>query len=428
MRSARPARRAIQTLAGGTAALLVLAGCAAEATEGSSSGGSGDGIAAGATKAEYHEAFADIDPITIITQTTGPKGSSSGARFEAYHEAITEWSNGKITFDTSYSNAIAPPPEAADALADGRLDLVNVQTVYQPEEFPANNSLVDLSFVGDHSPVVGQLQAQAWMADVGFADEFAQEYEDLGIKMLLPSFHGGSPTMMCTEERRTLSALKGAQSVAAGKSAMAQLEALGVTPVTLDYTEIYESLQRGVVDCVEGSFTIAVLGGYIEATPNVVLDPQVGFARSPGAMAMSLSTWESLPLVAQQLFHDRLDVFIEASMEGIFQAIAEGVQAVTDAGGELQTWADDAREALTAANDDLLEQARGNDALQDADAFVDAVQESSDKWFEILTEDLGYSTDHPYAEWAQTWADEGVDLEPFIERIRTEVLDEHRPE
>jgi TRAP-type C4-dicarboxylate transport system substrate-binding protein len=412
-----------------TAALV--AGCAG-ASAGSGQAGddaaSGQGVAPGASMEEYIAAFEDVEPIELVTQTTAPPGAPAGAHFEAYHAAIEEWSGGKITFDVSYSNAIAAPDEAADALVDGRLDLVNVQTVYSQEEFPANNALVDLSFLGEHTPVVGQMQSVAWMNEVGFANpELAEEFRAQGMQLLLPTFHGGSPTFMCIDERRTLEQLQGAQSVASGKSANAQLQALGVTPVSMAYPEIYESLQRGVVDCVEGSFTIAVLGGYIESTPNVVVDPVVGFSKSPGSMAMSAATWDSLPLVAQQLFHDRLDAFITASITSVMDSSSQGVQAVLDAGGELQEFDQATRDRMGEVNQQLLGEIATVAALSDGSAFVDSAVSTADEWAALLTGELGYESDVPYATWPEAYAD-GVDVQPFVDRFSSEILASYRPE
>ncbi len=79
---------------------------------------------------------------------------------------MEEWSDGKITFDIAYSDAIAKSTEIDNAIVDGRLDIGQVLAVYEPKEFPATSALLDASVLSDQSVVTGVLQSNAWPADV----------------------------------------------------------------------------------------------------------------------------------------------------------------------------------------------------------------------------------------------------------------------
>src|SRR5690606_13764729 len=111
-----------------------------------------DSIAAGASKEDYQAAFEEIDPVTIVTQTAGAQGTVTSAYFEAYQEAVSDWSGGKIEFETNYAYSVAPPVEVSDAVADGRLDMSYTIPAYQPDELPATNALIDLSISADQTP------------------------------------------------------------------------------------------------------------------------------------------------------------------------------------------------------------------------------------------------------------------------------------
>lgn len=78
---------------------------------------------------------------------------------------------------------------------------------------------------------------------------------------------------------------------------------------------MFESLQRGVIDCAITTVTGAALGGHIDTVPYPVFDPEVGFNSPGGSIAMSIDKWNDLPLPAQQLMIDRLDVFMKANFE-----------------------------------------------------------------------------------------------------------------
>lgn len=402
-----------------------LAGCA-ESSSGSSSGG--DGVDAGTSKADYQAAFEDVSEITLRTQTPAPKGSVTGLPMEKYFEAVEDWSGGKITWDIQYSNAVAEPAESDDALVDGRLDFASVLPIYEPSEYPANNALIEAGFVSDGSAVNGALSSNAWPNAVAFdTEEITQEFEDHGMVPLVPVYNSGANGLFCTEERSTLAEIDGVTAASGGTAQSQQVEALGGEASSVPYPELFESLQRGVVDCTISSPTVSVLGGFAAEAPHVVIDPDAGFALAPGALAFSKTTWDGLPLVAQQLLWDRLDVFVGSNIsEKIFVNDAEMAATVKDAGGQVQAFGDDARDAMQATNEDLLESLRGTDAVADGDAFVDAIEAANDDWQSNVAE-LGYP-DVSYGEMDTYLEENEFDMTSYTELVTSEILDAHRPE
>lgn len=421
-----PARAGFIAL--GMVSALTLAGCA-DTAGGGTGGGSGEGVEYGATEEEYQAAFADVAPIELTTQTPSPKGSVTGKPMEDYFKAITEWSDGKITFDIAYSNARVPEPaESDDALLDGRLDVASVLPLYEPSEYPANAELVKATLVSNQSAVAGTLQSNAWPNEVAFATpEVMREFEDQGIKLMLPQYNSGVNVQFCSKPRRTLAELKGMQAASGGEAQSAVVEAVGGKPASVQYTELYESLQRGVVDCAVSSLTVGVLGGFIKAAPHVTVDPDAGFALAPGTMAISQARWDSLPLVARQLLWDRMDVFMTSNIEGkIWPNIVEAVSQAKAAGGSVAPFGPDARRAVNDANAKLLDQIRNSKRVADAGTFVDNIQASADKWLRAVDE-LGISGDVPYSEFDDWYEDGKVDVDAYVKKMYEEILLEHRP-
>ncbi|MGN5236756.1 C4-dicarboxylate ABC transporter substrate-binding protein [Rhodococcus sp. SJ-3] len=416
---------------GGSAVALALAsvlvaGCAESASAGGGGGG-GDGIEYGATKDDYVAAFENVDPIQLYTQSPAPKGSATGVPVEKYLDRITEWSGGKITFDVAYSNAVAPPAEIDNALIDGRLDLGHVIPQYEPSEYPATSALIDSSFVSLQTPVLGPLQSNAWANEVAFeTPELIAEYEDKGLKLLLPAYNSGSNGLFCATERRDLAATKGAQVTASGLSINSEVASLGATPVSIAYTELFEALERGIADCSVTSFTVGMLGGFLGQTPQVVIDPDAGVAVGWGGMAMSTGVWEELPLVAQQLIWDSLSVYVESNIEDkILPNTAEGMKEVLAANGTVGPYAEDARNALATENARLLDAQRTNSAFDDGNAFVDRISASTEKWESTLSE-LGYE-DVTYDEFAAWYSPDVLDLEDYSAKVYEEIFLPHRP-
>ncbi len=422
-------QRRLGALAGIAAAgLLSLSACADDA--GSGGGGGGDGVEFGASMEDYQAAFADIDPISLYTQSPAPKGSPVGRPFEDYYAAVEEWSDGKITFDIQYANAVAAPTEVDDALADGRLDVGSVMAVYEPDLYPAYAALSDTSYMGNRGPTVMNLAPHAYVSELAWNNEqVVDDFAKRGVRMLLPSFTGGINALFCSQPRQTLADFEGKQARISGTAHVAEIEALGGSSTTLDYTELFEALQRNAIDCAFSASTAAVLGGIAEVAPYVVLDENAPFGQAPSAFSISESTWQGLPLVAQQLLFDRTDVFLQANMEELFTLVSTVVTSVADNGGEVLALDEAASAAVIAANDEFLEAVADNDAVDDADEVVADIREASERWAGIITGELGYDDSVPYSELDEWLAANGTpDLTPFMDKLYGDVFSEHRPE
>ncbi|WP_226950009.1 C4-dicarboxylate ABC transporter substrate-binding protein [Rhodococcus rhodochrous] len=419
-----------KSLGGTTAALTLVAtlvaGCADSGASGTGTGSS-DGVDYGATEEDYIAAFEDVEPIRLFTQSPAPKGSATGVPVEKYLDTITEWSGGKITFDVAYSNAVAPPAEIDNALMDGRLDLAHIIPQYEPSEYPATTALIDSSFASLQTPLQGALQSNAWANQVAFdTPELLSEYSDKGMKLLLPMYNSGANGLFCATERRDLAATRGAQVTASGLSINAEVAALGATPVSIAYTELFEALERGIADCSVTSFTVGMLGGFLGQTPYAVIDPEVGLAVGWGGIAMSEQAWDSLPLVAQQLMWDSLTVYLESNIEDkILPNTVDGMNALLESGGNVFPYEEDAREALRTENRRLLDAQRSNGAFEDGDAFVGRIESSTADWAATVDE-LGYERT-TYEEFARTYEPGAIDLADYSAKVYEEIFLPHRP-
>ncbi|WP_244928925.1 TRAP transporter substrate-binding protein DctP [Nocardioides sp. W7] len=419
-------RSGIAALAVTVVSALTLAGCAEDSDSGSS--GSGEGLDIGASMEEYQEAFADVDPIELNTQSPGPKGSATGAPIEKWVAAVEEWSDGKITFEVAYSNAVAEPTEIDDALTDGRLDVASTLPIYEPSEYPANAALIETGFISDQTVIAGALQSNAWPNEVAFNnDEVMAEFEDHGIVPMVPIFNSGSQMLLCSEPRTGLADLKGAATSASGTAQTEQIKALGGSPATVAYTEVFESVERGVVDCANATLTVGVLGGFIPAAPHVTVNSEVGFALAPGGWSFSKDTWDSLPLVAQQLMWDRLDVYIASNIEDkIWPNTAEAAKLVRENDGSFQDFEPDALSALEAANAKLLDTVRDGDGVSDGGALVDAAETAAAKWFDEV-EALDIPAEVGYQDFDENFTPGDLDMTAYTELVMNEIWSARRP-
>lgn len=348
------------------------------------------GVPYGTTKEEYIAALADMDEVTLTIQSPSPEGANTGRRFEEWAAAVTEWSGGKIQWEWAFANAIAPAVEIDDALKDGRLDVASSLPTYEPDQYPANADLIGTSFLGVQSPIVNSMASLAWMVETAYANPAViAEFEDNGIKLLSPIFNSGVTVMMCKEPRTTLDEMNGIQISVTSPAASTEVTAMGMTPTSIPYTELFEALERGVVDCANSSLLVGGLIGFLPAAPQVTQDPRAGFAVGTGSFGMNMEVWDGLPLTAQQLMFDKLDVFYSVNVDSSLVAASEGTTAVLENKGKISPMDDAAVKALEGANQSLIAEMAAKDTPFSAGIAASA-EETSAAWSAYVQE-LGYS-------------------------------------
>lgn len=426
-RSSRWSRRSrlVSAIAAVTGLLLVSACAGGAGGSGGSAGGAG--VPANATKEQFVAALADMEEITLTTQSASTPGKSTSIPAEKYKEVVEEWSGGKIKIEITYGNGLVPLEEALTAVGDGLMDFGYVSPLYEPDRYPASSALITTSAVAQPTPVVGSLQTPAVLAETTYSTpDVVNELEDAGAKLLIPAFPSDSAALSCTSKRASLDQLSGSQVRVPGDVHSQQAEALRMSPVSLAYSEIFEALQRGTVDCIVSLLLAADLLGFLAEAPHIAFDPAVGFATSTNPIVFSKDRWDELPLAAQQLLYDKGKEFLEEYLHVHWAGDQSALKSAAKAGGGVHGFDTDAREALQAKNDELLEQVTNSKDLSDGDTFAQTAKDSADKWTKILTEELGYE-DVSCADFADWYERDKVDVKPYLDRLWEEVMAEHRP-
>lgn len=382
----------------------------------------------GSSKEAFAVALKDMEPVRFVLQSThGPQNINSLA-WEVYAELVTDWSGGKIQGEVVYGSAIVQG-NPAPAVADGRLSYGSIIAQYDPSNFPVASALVGLSFVNSGSPFAGTLQSYAVMMETANATPEAwEEQRSFGLE---PGYVlGGAPPsgFFCREPLQSLADFAGIQSRTSGAIHSAQVNAIGATPVALPFSEMYEGLQRGIIDCALTAITTANQVGIIPLAPYHTVSSDVGFALTNINFAFDKVMWEELPLAARQLLYDLQKDFIRAALVTTFTTTKEGLLEFAVNNGEFLELGDDAKDRLRAYNVELLEQARSNAAFGDGGDVVDRLLANVDKWETILYE-LGYASDDPgWANFAEWYNADTVDLTPFVEKLYREIMLPYRPQ
>jgi len=405
---------------------LVLSACGNGSTEEGSS--ENEGFEYGASQEEVNAAIEDLEPVEITYQAAGQSANSVVSIGDiAIKDYIEERSNGQITVDMVWGQAIAGYDEVDNALVDGRIDLAFTLPVYDPNQYPAFDAINTATAGMPSSPVLGELIAEAVVADLAAgSQQVLDEYESLGLTPLLPMASAGTYHSICTEAGTGPNDWNG-RTVRIGNSAQEELvQNLGGSPSSLPYTEMFEALQRGTIDCTLGALRNSEEGGILQVATYLSVIPEENSLSNRGTSAIVAgSGYENLPLPYQQIIFDAMEARYAASVESLAKGNVAGIEQLKEAGGELVPLDEESNEIIGDTNAELIENVEESGVLDPG--IAERTQESITKWSD-LAEELGYTEEGGYEDLDEWFDMEDYDFAPMAERFFEDVLLPLRPE
>lgn len=415
--------RHLPLAASGAVLAVALSSCAGSAGGQDDTNGGGSGFPYGASQEEIDAVIADLDPVALTYQTAAASPDSVQAKDKVWAEGIEERSGGKITVEIVYGQAIAGFSEVHDALADGRVDLAYTLPGYDPSRFPRFDDLSYSLSALPSSPVTGELVANAVGLELSWgSDAVLEEFESQGLVPLQPVNASATPYPACTEPGAAAADWDGRQIRAASQAQESMARAISATPVSLEYGEVFEALQRRTIDCALNSLNSAYDYGFLDVSPHISYTTQTSVPRAPGAV-LGGSGIAQLPLAYQQIVFDSLSESFIGTAEVVIDGNYEGVAKIHEVGGSIEEMDAESQEAIAGVNDELIQEIEADGAFG-AD-LRDRVLASGERWTARANE-LGYRDDGDFSE-LDDWYDEDTDFRPFAEAVYDEILLAHRP-
>lgn len=270
----------------------------------------------------------DGESINLQFASALPEGGANYG-FEWWADEVESRTDGRVTFNRHYSASLFGVEETFAALGDGRLDVGWLGSAFFGAEMPLW-SVVGVPFQTYHP--VGQAASlyEMWQEN----DAFRGEWEAQGMRPLI--FQPWSPGVMGTSKPvEDVQDLEGLRLRTVGLVAPA-FERVGVEAVAIPTEEMYEAVQRGVVDgYAPWSFDRSLVDvGVTEVAPYTV-DPGSGhYASIP--IAISEQTWSQLPEDVQQVMTEVAEEFMyEESVAPYRRQQDEACDAILKGGGSV---------------------------------------------------------------------------------------------
>jgi TRAP-type C4-dicarboxylate transport system substrate-binding protein len=223
-------------------------------------------------------AVADNGPVVLKAVCFLPKNNPLSAMTVEWVKQVNKMFPGKLKIEYLGGPEVIPSADQIEALRNGIVDIdFNVGSYYAP--FDAAFNAFQLSKIGP----LGERKS-------GLYDFMVKAHEKIGVRYLGRWLHGGF-YMYLKKPVKTLQELQG-MKIRTGPLYVFFLNKLGAAPVSIKPSDVYTSLQRGLVE----GFCWPILGarksGWTQICKYVIDDP---FYEGDGTILMNYKKWEALP-------------------------------------------------------------------------------------------------------------------------------------
>jgi TRAP-type C4-dicarboxylate transport system substrate-binding protein len=236
-------------------------------------------------------------------------------------EKIEHQTGGKVKFTIYPVGALCPPPETYASLAKGIADVACAPDGTSPDQFPLVIGMTQC-MPGFPSATVGtRIRNELYEKFPVAYEEFKDVYFLWGISIPPSNLHTRTPV-------HKLQDVKG-MKIRAPRGAVDWIKAIGAVPVSIHSSEIYENIQKGIVDGATISNDALKDWRLSDVTKYT---NEIGLYGGGFYMIMNLKKWNSLPPDVQKVI-DSLRPWGEMEHAKRFDAAAAaGKQHAIDKG------------------------------------------------------------------------------------------------
>jgi len=324
------------------------------------------------------------DPIVLRYSDFGPPRGPRAEAMEWWASELASRTNGEITVEFFWSQALAKGKDTMKAVGSGLADAGSVLGIYTPAELPLWN-LANAPY-GVDDVWVGM---RAWLEMRNAAPALREETDKRNIH-IFANYTSGGVHLISKDPITSAADLKGLKIRTSG-GWTGLLELLGATPVKIGVGEVYQALDRGTIDA--SIFYVPTAKAYklYEVANNMTL-VNMGQVLGYGG-GINLDIYNQMTDEQREIF-DQLGVELvdriamnyvngEAAAKAALEAGIDGKAIAFHEASDIKAW----RAAAAPYTANWIE--KMNAAGVDADAYVTTLEATIAK-FEAELRDKGY--------------------------------------
>jgi TRAP-type C4-dicarboxylate transport system substrate-binding protein len=249
-----------------------------------------------ATSAWAQSPPTDIPDMTLKVADTFPSQGFIPERAKNWAENITKKTGGKVKFQFFWSDSLFKQADGATNLAAGVSDFARVASTYDPAKTQLWMTL-DMPF-----------NARDYWCGISSAVETQQEepnlkktFEQLGFLPIV-GYSSGHFHFVSKEPITKIADLKGKRIRSYGGARIGMSTVLGIQAIFMPYGQIYEAVERGVVDGAEGTILLTDSFKHYEVAKNLTI-ATTGYVVG-SSYSINLKKWNSFPASLKQIFQE----------------------------------------------------------------------------------------------------------------------------
>lgn len=223
-------------------------------------------------------------------------GSHAKGIFEPWKKLVEEKTNGRVKVNLYHGAALGSSTTVLKDVKGGVYDVGVVWSPYEvdSEMFPV--TIADLPFA-----VTGDVKTNN-----DIINQYAKKYQEtMGKNVILMGVSAATPAYFISKKPITkFEDLKGKKIRAVGKNEAETIKAWGAVPVSVSVEELYDALQKGIIDIVNTSAGVAVDSHLSEVAPYLADVPYKAIQMLP---IMNKAFYDKLPDDLKTLFKNELN-------------------------------------------------------------------------------------------------------------------------
>lgn len=292
----------------------------------------------------------DADEVYTLSWTSyvGPDSHFSLA-MDRWVEEVESRTDGRVQIDTFVLEALCATLDGLACVKDGRADIAYTSVGFHPAEFPMGN-VVTVPFVTEN-PLAPVRASEELYAN---NEEYRAQFENQGVSLLY--FTPTTPAVLGTKEQADdISWLEG-KSVRGSARLLNALDLVGTNAVSIPIPEIYESIDRGVIDAwFAAPLDNAILDYKLGEVTTHMADTGAGTFTN-GMAIINSDVLASLPEDIQQIIAEvNTEILADYESEFLQKVYDDTCAGVAADGVELSIWSDaDKKQWRDAVEDDLF--------------------------------------------------------------------------
>lgn len=236
----------------------------------------------------------NIKSVELIFHTHEPATSDASINLQSWFDLIHEVSGGTITITPYFGGILGTQNDSYYMLQDGSCDITWATQNAAQGAFPMSE-LFSIPRTGVSSAAMG---SHALMDMLEETDFLTDEYSDFYV-ICLHAHNPANMVLMKDGDYDDISDFNGLTINTTGSWQTRYLKDIGVNVVSISKSEIYSSVEKGVVDGIVGDFNNVRSYGLYELAKCYVM---VELNCVPGYIMMNLDKYNSLAPAQQEIF------------------------------------------------------------------------------------------------------------------------------